>query len=69
MPQRHYFTRFQKDMKQWAQKYIDYIHFTTNLTSEMQDGFQFPSEYVGQYGCYEAIKHIYKHTPNLEHLL
>lgn len=32
IPSRHYFTRFGKDMQQWATKYLDYIHFTTNLT-------------------------------------
>jgi hypothetical protein len=55
-------------MQQWATKYLDYIHFTTNLTQVAQDGFLFPSEFVGQFGCYDAIRHVYKSSKQLEHL-
>lgn len=33
------------------------------------DGFQFPSEYVGQYGAFEALKHIYSRNEHLKHLV
>ena len=59
MPQRHYFNRFVRDFKQWTQKYVDYMHYTVPLTTPTFDGFEFPSEFVGQYGVYEAVKHIY----------
>jgi hypothetical protein len=49
MPQRHYYNRFVRDMKQWNLKYIDHMHYTVPIFSQTHnDGFTFPSEYVGQ---------------------
>ena len=69
MPKRHLFYRFVKDYKQWALPYMDYVHFTQNLSSPTPDGFNFPSEYVGQYGCYDAVRHVYANSSHLKHLL
>jgi len=70
MPQRHYFNRFVRDMRQWSMKYVDHMHFTTPLTSITHaDGFSFPGEYVGQYGVYEAVKHIYQRNSNMTDLV
>jgi hypothetical protein len=33
------------------------------------DGFQFPGEYAGQYGVYDAIHHIYSQSKELKPLL
>jgi hypothetical protein len=70
MPQRHYFNRFVRDMRQWTLKYVDYMHYTTPLKAETHDdGFTFPGEYVGQYGAYEAVRHIYAKNSNMADLL
>lgn len=45
------------------------MHFTVPLKTETADGFQFPSEFVGQYGVYEAVKHIYSSNSGLSNLL
>ena len=36
------------------------MHYTTPLTVGTADGFKFPGEYTGQYGVYEAVKHLYQ---------
>jgi len=59
MPQRHYFNRFVKDFRNYTEKYIDYAHFTVPLRTGVSGGYKFPGEYVGQYGVYEAVRHIY----------
>jgi lipid A disaccharide synthetase len=59
MPQRHYLNRFVRDFRQWTEKYVDYMHYTVPLTCGTGDNYQFPGEYIGQYGVYEAVKHIY----------
>jgi len=58
-----------RDFRQWTQKYVDYMHYTVPLKTETSDGFQFPSEFVGQYGVYEAVKHIYSKNAGLSNLL
>ena len=45
------------------------MHFTVPLTAPVQDGYKFPSEYVGQYGVYEAVHHIYSKNSHLSHLI
>lgn len=47
MPKRHIFTRFVRDMKEFTLPYIDYCHYTVPLNTANQNGFVFPSEYVG----------------------
>lgn len=70
MPQRHYYNRFVRDMRQWTMKYVDYMHYTVPIFAETHnDGFTFPGEYVGQYGSYEAVKHIYQSNENLKGLV
>jgi len=59
MPKRHYFNRFVKDFRQWTENYVDFMHYTVPLKTGLWDGYQFPGEYVGQYGVYDAVRHIY----------
>jgi hypothetical protein len=59
LPKRHYYNRFVKDMKQWSLPYVDFMHFTIPLDPANVGGFKFPGEYVGQYGVYDAVKHLY----------
>ena len=59
MPKRHIFTRFVRDFKEFTLPKIDYCHYTVPLTTANNNGFVFPGEYVGQYGIYEAVKHVY----------
>jgi hypothetical protein len=47
-------------MKEFTLPMIDYCHYTVPLNTANQNGFVFPSEYVGQYGTYEAVKHVYE---------
>lgn len=47
MPQRHYFNRFVKDLRNYTLKYVDFMHYTVPLTTGVSGGFKFPSEYVG----------------------
>ena len=69
MPRRHYFNRFVKDFKNYTEKYIDYMHYTVPLVTGQSGGYKFPSEYVGQYGVYDALKHIYSKSRHLSHLV
>ena len=58
-PQRHYYNRFVRDMRMWNEKYLDYMHYTVPLKTAIPGGYEFPGDYVGQTGTYEAVKHIY----------
>ena len=69
LPRRHFHNRFIKDYKQWALKYVDFVHYTLPLNSGTADGFQFPGEYAGQYGVYDAIRHLYSQSKELRPLL
>lgn len=69
MPKRHYLNRFVRDFRQWTEKYVDHMHYTVPLTCGTADNYKFPSEYIGQYGVYEAVKHIYSRNANLSHLV
>lgn len=53
-------TRFVRDFKEFTLPMIDYAHYTVPLQSANANGFKFPGEYIGQYGTYEAIKHVYQ---------
>ena len=69
MPQRHYLARFVRDMRHWSEKYVDFMHYTVPLTpGNIGGGYKFPSEYMGQYGVFEAVRHIYENS-NLKHLV
>lgn len=69
MPKRHFLDRFVRDMRTWNEKHIDHMHYTVPLRAPVQDGYQFPSEYIGQYGVYDAVHHIYSKNSNLAHLI
>ena len=68
MPQRHYLNRFVRDMRNWTEQYVDFMHYTVPLTTGVGGGYKFPSEYMGQYGVFEAVRHIYNST-GLKHLV
>ena len=55
-------------MRKWSEKYVDYMHYTVPLKAGIAAGYEFPSDYVGQYGTWEAVKHIYTNS-HLKHLL
>ena len=61
-PSRHYYNRFVRDMRTWSEKYVDYMHYTVPLKSGVAAGYEFPADYVGQYGAWEAVKHIYTNS-------
>lgn len=69
MPQRHYLNRFTRHFRTWTQKYIDVAHSTTPLVTNQGGGFKYPGLYIGQYGAYEAVSHIYKSNPSMSHLV
>lgn len=56
-------------MRNYSEKYIDYMHYTVPLVTGVAGGYKFPGEYVGQYGVYEAVRHIYQKSKNLSHLV
>ena len=39
------------------------------MTAPTADGFTFPGEYCGQYGVYEAVRHLYSQSKELRPLL
>ena len=69
MPSRQIWTRFVRDFKEFTLSKIDYAHFTVPFNAANSNNFVFPGEYVGQYGTYEAVKHIYESTESMKHLL
>jgi len=69
MPQRHYLNRFVRDFRDWTEKYVDYMHYTVPLTTSVGGNYKFPSEYMGQYGVYEALRHIYSSSDKLKGLV
>lgn len=66
-PARHFYGRFVKDMKQWNLQHIDFMHYTIPIFTPMLDGFRFPSSYIGQYGVYEALRHLLLHDRENAH--
>ena len=69
MPQRHYVNRFVRDFRNWTEKYVDFMHYSVPLRTSVGGGYRFPSEYMGQYGAYEAIRHIYGTSEKLRGLV
>ena len=45
------------------------MHYTVPLTTFVGGDYKFPSEYMGQYGVFEAIRHIYKESNMFQHLV
>lgn len=68
-PKRHFLSRFVRDLKEDALEEIDFMHYTVPLNTSNGNGFVFPGEYIGQYGVYEATKHVYNSNSNLKHLV
>ena len=69
MPQRHYLNRFVRDFRNWTERYVDFMHYTVPLTTAVGGNYKSPSEYMGQYGSYEAIRHIYRSSEKLRSLV
>ena len=46
-------------MRNWHERSIDFMHYTVPLTTFVGGDYKFPSEYMGQYGVFEAVRHIY----------
>mmetsp|Transcript_18181 Transcript_18181/g.31100 ORF Transcript_18181/g.31100 Transcript_18181/m.31100 type:complete len:316 (-) Transcript_18181:523-1470(-) len=69
MPKRHLYTRFVRDFKEFTLPKFDYCHYTVPLNTANNNGFVFPSQYVGQYGVYDAIKHVYNSSKVLSSLI
>ncbi len=69
MPKRHYLNRFVRDMRNWSEKYVDFMHYTVPLVTGLPSGYKFPAEYMGQYGVFEAVRHIYQSSRTLRHLV
>jgi len=68
-PKRHFLTRLVRDLKEDALNEIDFCHYTVPLNTSNPNGFVFPGEYMGQYGVYDAVKHVYKNNESLKHLV
>ena len=68
MPKRHIYTRFVRDFKEFTLPMIDYAHYSVPLQTGNSNGFVFPGEYVGQYGIYEAVKHVYAKNESMKGL-
>ena len=66
-PKRHFYGWFVKDLRQWNLKSLDFMHYTIPLFTPVADGFRFPSIYVGQYGVYDAVKHLFQNDPQNQH--
>lgn len=44
------------------------MHYTTPITTGNYTGYQFPGQYCGQYGVYDALNHVYSKYQPLSHL-
>ena len=69
MPKRHYLNRFVRDFRNWTERYVDFMHYTVPLRTFVGGDYRFPSEYMGQYGVYEAVRHIYSTSESLKGLI
>ena len=45
------------------------MHYTVPLRTPLWTGWEFPSEYTGQYGVFEAVRHIYENSSELSKLV
>jgi hypothetical protein len=62
MPQRHYWNKWARDMRKWSLKYVDYMHYEIPATLKQVDGFEMPSDHMGQYAVYDSIRHVFSKT-------
>ena len=56
-------------MRNYHQEKIDFMHYTVPLRTAVGANWKFPSEYMGQYGVFEAVRHIYESSPQLKRLV
>ena len=68
-PSRQYYNRFIKDLRHNHEEYFDFMHYTIPKRTALHSGYFFPGLYVGQYGVYDAIKHIMSSDPAQKHLV
>lgn len=68
-PKRHYYNRFIRDLRQWDEQYIDYMHYTIPKRTPTPGEYFFPGKYVGQFGVYDAVRHLMKSDPAQKHLV
>ena len=61
--------RFMRDLRDYHLKYIDFMHYTVPLVTCVGANWKFPSEYMGQYGVFEAVRHIYRQSSQLRSLV
>lgn len=45
------------------------MHYTVPLKPFVGGNYEFPAEYIGQYGVFEAVRHIYNNSSSLKHLV
>ena len=45
------------------------MHYTVPLKSGVGAGWEFPAKYIGQYGVFEAVRHIYQRSAQLRQLV
>ena len=57
-PQRHFLGRFVKDMRHWNLRSIDFMHYSIPMFTALPSGWRFPSQFMGQYEVYNALKHL-----------
>lgn len=68
-PQRHYYNRFMKDMRKWDEKRLDFMHYSTPLATGNSTNYRFPGQFCGQYGVYDALKHVMENYKPMSHLV
>ena len=58
-----------KDLRAWNLKHFDFMNYTIPQVTAIADGFRFPGQYVGQYGVYDAVRHLFaRHKPSGQYL-
>lgn len=68
-PSRHYYNRFIRDFRQYHQEYFDYMHYTIPSRVAIPSGYFFPGQFVGQYGVYDAVRHLLSKDPERKHFV
>ena len=68
MPKKHLYYRFISHYRKWQEKRLDYIYHTIPWQANTHQ-YEFPGEYVGQYGVYEATRELLKRDPDSQKLI
>jgi hypothetical protein len=45
------------------------MHYTIPMRTAIPSGYFFPGQFVGQYGVYDAVKHLMSNDPEKKHLV